>query len=209
MISNYESNSTISCTELIEPSENDSAATVDVFFAPDYWTTHKFKEHIREKNYQTAWIHSYFKNKPVALKDALAGNVGTKGQQRRMKKRSNRKNTIFKESGVFFRIRLNATAEMEEKSINEAEFIENLCEIFNTYSLANSTFGKKSCKKLKKDMRKLGDDGFLILREGNRDYWEIDKLKKFMRNKGLQTTFLVAFKDGKRIPIKDVLTQIN
>ncbi len=38
-----------------------------------------------------------------------------------------------------------------------------------------------------------------------KDYWEADTLKKYLREMGVKDAWIVPFKDGKRVPIKDVL----
>ncbi len=38
-----------------------------------------------------------------------------------------------------------------------------------------------------------------------RDYWEADTFKKYVREMGVKDAWIVPFKDGKRVPIKDVL----
>ncbi len=38
-----------------------------------------------------------------------------------------------------------------------------------------------------------------------RDYWEADKFKKYMRDMGVKDAWIVPFKDGQRVEIKDVL----
>ena len=38
-----------------------------------------------------------------------------------------------------------------------------------------------------------------------RDYWEADKFKKYMREMGVKDAWIVPFKDGQRVDIKDVL----
>ncbi|WP_245907026.1 SPOR domain-containing protein [Reichenbachiella versicolor] len=38
-----------------------------------------------------------------------------------------------------------------------------------------------------------------------RDYWEADTFKKYLREMGVKGAWIVAYKDGKRVPIKDVL----
>ena len=38
-----------------------------------------------------------------------------------------------------------------------------------------------------------------------RDYWEADKFKKYMRAMGVKDAWIVPFKDGQRVEIKDVL----
>ena len=42
-----------------------------------------------------------------------------------------------------------------------------------------------------------------------RDYWQANKFKKELRDMGLKETWIVAVRDGKRIPLKDVLQEIT
>ncbi len=41
-----------------------------------------------------------------------------------------------------------------------------------------------------------------------RDYWEADTFKKYLREMGVKDAWIVSFKDGTRVPIKDVLEGI-
>ena len=41
-----------------------------------------------------------------------------------------------------------------------------------------------------------------------RDYWQADQFKKELRAMGLKDAWIVAVKDGKRVPLKDVLQEI-
>lgn len=41
-----------------------------------------------------------------------------------------------------------------------------------------------------------------------RDYWEADTFKKYLRQMGVKDAWIVSFKDGTRVPIKDVLEGI-
>ena len=38
-----------------------------------------------------------------------------------------------------------------------------------------------------------------------RDYWEADTFKKYMREMGVKDAWIVPYKDGQRVEIKDVL----
>jgi len=38
-----------------------------------------------------------------------------------------------------------------------------------------------------------------------RDYWEADKFKKYIRDMGVKDAWIVPFKDGQRVEIKDVI----
>ncbi len=48
-----------------------------------------------------------------------------------------------------------------------------------------------------------GEQKFTI--EIFRDYWEADKFKKYMREMGVKDAWIVPYKDGQRVEIKDVL----
>ena len=38
-----------------------------------------------------------------------------------------------------------------------------------------------------------------------KDYWQADKFKKYLREMGVKDAWIVPFKDGRRVPMKDVL----
>lgn len=42
-----------------------------------------------------------------------------------------------------------------------------------------------------------------------RDYWEADTFKKYLREMGVKDAWIVSFKDGKRVPIKEVLEGVS
>ncbi len=42
-----------------------------------------------------------------------------------------------------------------------------------------------------------------------RDYWEADTFKKYLREMGVKDAWIVAYRDGQRVPIKDVLEGIT
>lgn len=42
-----------------------------------------------------------------------------------------------------------------------------------------------------------------------RDYWEADQFKKYMRDMGVKDAWIVPFKDGQRVEIKDVLEGVT
>lgn len=41
-----------------------------------------------------------------------------------------------------------------------------------------------------------------------KDYWEADTFKKYLREMGVKDAWIVSYKDGQRVPIKDVLESI-
>lgn len=41
-----------------------------------------------------------------------------------------------------------------------------------------------------------------------RDYWQADTFKKYLRKMGVKDAWIVAYKDGKRVPLKEVLSGI-
>lgn len=42
-----------------------------------------------------------------------------------------------------------------------------------------------------------------------RDYWDADKFKKYMREMGVKDAWIVPYKDGQRVEIKDVLEGVT
>ncbi|MEM6735173.1 MAG: Ezrin/radixin/moesin family protein [Bacteroidota bacterium] len=71
----------------------------------------------------------------------------------------------------------------------------------------------------KKDLKKYDNspnfsaenkDGFQKLTVGVfRDYWEADRFKKELRAMGAKEAWVVSYKDGQRVPIKDVLEGVT
>ena len=54
------------------------------------------------------------------------------------------------------------------------------------------------------------DDGTQRYTLGNfRDYWEADKFKKYLRVMGVKDAWIVPYRDGGRVPIKDVLEDLR
>ena len=50
------------------------------------------------------------------------------------------------------------------------------------------------------------DDGTQRYTLGNfTDYWQADKFKKYLREMGVKDAWIVPYKDGRRVPMKDVL----
>ena len=55
-----------------------------------------------------------------------------------------------------------------------------------------------------------GDEGMAKYTLGNfRDYWEADKFKKYLREMGVKDAWIVPYQDGVRVPIKDVLENLQ
>ncbi|MFZ9044246.1 MAG: Ezrin/radixin/moesin family protein [Cyclobacteriaceae bacterium] len=42
-----------------------------------------------------------------------------------------------------------------------------------------------------------------------RDYWDADTFKKYLREMGVKDAFIASYKDGKRVPIKEVLESVG
>jgi hypothetical protein len=42
-----------------------------------------------------------------------------------------------------------------------------------------------------------------------RDYWDADTFKKYLREMGVKDAWIVSYRDGKRVPIKDVLENVS
>ena len=81
--------------------------------------------------------------------------------------------------GVIFKVQIGAF-----KNKDLAKYFDN-----------NPNFGGEATEK--------GEQRFTI--GVFRDYWEADKFKKYMREMGVKDAWIVPFKDGLRVEIKDVL----
>ncbi len=66
----------------------------------------------------------------------------------------------------------------------------------------NPNFGGEAGDKDKNDPQKITIGIF-------RDYWEADTFKKYMRDMGVKDAWIVPYKDGTRVEIKDVLEGVT
>ena len=55
----------------------------------------------------------------------------------------------------------------------------------------------------------VGEDGLMRYTLGVfKDYWEADTFKKYMREMGVSDAWIISYRDGVRVPIKEVLENI-
>lgn len=86
---------------------------------------------------------------------------------------------VMDESGVLFKVQIGA---FRNKDLSK--YFDN-----------NENFGGES-----------QDDGVQKITLGNfRDYWEADTFKKYLREMGVNDAWIVPYKDGVRVAMKDVL----
>jgi hypothetical protein len=84
--------------------------------------------------------------------------------------------------GVVFKVQVGAF-----KNKDLSKYFEN-----------NPNFGGEAADKDKNEPQKITIGIF-------RDYWEADTFKKYMREMGVKDAWIVPYKDGQRVEIKDVL----
>ena len=84
--------------------------------------------------------------------------------------------------GVIFKVQIGAF-----KNKDLSKYFEN-----------NPNFGGEAADKDKNEPQKVTIGVF-------RDYWEADTFKKYMREMGVKDAWIVPYRDGQRVEIKDVL----
>jgi hypothetical protein len=124
------------------------------------------------------------KNAKIAdLEDQLAKMrsdlTTTKAELAQLKETPPAPNPMDFSKGVIFKVQIGAF-----KNKDLAKYFDN-----------NPNFGGEATEK--------GEQRFTI--GVFRDYWEADKFKKYMREMGVKDAWIVPFKDGIRVEIKDVL----
>lgn len=124
------------------------------------------------------------KNAKIAeLEDQLAKMRGeltsTKAELAQLKETPAAPSPMDFSKGVVFKVQIGAF-----KNKDLSKYFEN-----------NPNFGGEATEK--------GEQRFTI--GVFRDYWEADKFKKYMREMGVKDAWIVPFKDGQRVEIKDVL----
>lgn len=117
------------------------------------------------------------------LEDQLAKMRGdltaTKAELAQLKETPPAPSPMDFSKGVVFKVQIGAF-----KNKDLAKYFDN-----------NPNFGGEATEK--------GEQRFTI--GVFRDYWEADKFKKYMREMGVKDAWIVPFKDGVRVEIKDVL----
>ncbi|MFY0651621.1 MAG: Ezrin/radixin/moesin family protein [Cyclobacteriaceae bacterium] len=77
------------------------------------------------------------------------------------------------------------------------------------FTVQIGAFAKKDLKKFAENnpaFQADSKDGLMKYTVGMfRDYWEADTFKKYLREIGVKDAFIASYKDGQRVPIKDVL----
>lgn len=77
------------------------------------------------------------------------------------------------------------------------------------FTVQIGAFAKKDLKKFAENnpaFQSDSKDGLMKYTIGMfRDYWEADTFKKYLREIGVKDAFIASYKDGQRVPIKDVL----
>lgn len=91
---------------------------------------------------------------------------------------SNQNNTMD-ESGLWFKVQIGSFRQ------------KDLSEYFEKY------------ENFAGDIREDGTQSITLGRF--RDYWDADKFKKYLREMGVEDAWIVPYKDGTRVPLKDVL----
>lgn len=100
----------------------------------------------------------------------------------------------------------NASAAMEAQPMSTAVFDESGV----VFKVQIGAFRNKDLSKYFDNNENFGgenqDDGVQKITLGNfRDYWEADTFKKYLREMGVNDAWIVPYKDGTRVAMKDVL----
>ncbi len=99
------------------------------------------------------------------------------------KKAQNEEPEALDESGTWFKVQVGAF-----ENIDMSEYFKN-----------NPNFSGEET-----------EDGLQRITLGRfRDYWEADKFKKTLRKMGVKEAWIVPYKDGVRVPLKDVLENLS
>ncbi|MEQ8549084.1 MAG: SPOR domain-containing protein [Cyclobacteriaceae bacterium] len=105
----------------------------------------------------------------------------------------------------------NAQPKAAERSADNSGGIDENTGI--VFKVQIGAFAAKDLKKFAQSAKNFSSDS-----DGNinrytigsfRDYWEADTFKKYLREMGVKDAWIVSFKDGKRVPIKDVLEGVS
>ena len=132
------------------------------------------------------------KNAEIAAAQAEAQEAKAiaKAQQERAqemmanaKSMQNNQPNAMDESGAWFKVQVGAF-----ENIDMSEYFKN-----------NPNFSGETT-----------EEGYQRITLGRfRDYWEADRFKKVLRQMGVKEAWIVPYKDGTRVPLKDVLENLS
>jgi prefoldin subunit 5 len=105
----------------------------------------------------------------------------------------------------------NTQPKASERSVNTGGGIDENTGI--VFKVQIGAFAKKDLKKFAASAQNFSADSDGKINRYSigsfRDYWEADTFKKYLREMGVKDAWIVSFKDGKRVPIKDVLEGVS
>lgn len=104
-------------------------------------------------------------------------------RQKAMKSNKQAQPTALDESGTWFKVQVGAF-----ENIDMSEYFKN-----------NPNFSGETT-----------EEGYQRITLGRfRDYWEADKFKKVLRKMGVKEAWIVPYKEGVRVPLKEVLESLS
>ncbi|MEM0940346.1 MAG: Ezrin/radixin/moesin family protein [Bacteroidota bacterium] len=176
------------------------------------------------KTEKREWKKRIKKLEPEQYKQLLDENKSLKGQLSSMKAEINSVDNRISEKDEQIVIYQEQISDLR----NELEKVQSQANSQNVANTNNSggtdenrgvvfkvqlgAFKKKDLKKYDNSPNFSAEDkdGFQKLTVGVfRDYWEADRFKKELRAMGAKEAWVVSYKDGQRVPIKDVLEGVT
>jgi uncharacterized tellurite resistance protein B-like protein len=143
-------------------------------------------------------------------------NASLKNQVAALNRQVSEKNTRIAElEDQLTRLRSEVAAAKAELSQKKAEPVNNMD--FSKGVVFKVQIGAFKNKDLSKYFENNPNFGGEAAEKGEqrftigvfRDYWEADKFKKYMREMGVKDAWIVPYKDGVRVEIKDVLEGVT
>ena len=118
-----------------------------------------------------------------AAKEAEAAANAARKKLMEMEQKPQKKAVALDDSGVWFKVQVGAF-----KNIDMSEYFKN-----------NPNFSGETT-----------EDGAQRITLGRfRDYWEADRFKKVLRDMGVKEAWIVPYKEGTRVPLKEVLESLG
>jgi chromosome segregation ATPase len=118
-----------------------------------------------------------------AAKAAEAAADAARNKAMEMNKKPQQKETAMDESGTWFKVQVGAF-----KNIDMSAYFKN-----------NPNFSGETT-----------EEGAQRITLGRfRDYWEADTFKKVLRDMGVKEAWIVPYKEGTRVPLKEVLESLG
>lgn len=168
---------------------------VVLYSSKDYWQADDIKKSMKELGFNTVFMEAYYNGKRVSFADVMSGKY---------------KSSLYKEDVITFKVQIDLKKEMELKSIDKAQLKTDFCKTLSNCYLKLGLREQDAifnCAAIAYQIKNGGSIGTYSFTNGNIGHEKTDQIKNYLIENGYSTTIVIAFKNGKIVPLSEVKGQ--